>query len=540
MSIVLGIALILALTAATGYFVAQEFAYVAVDRNALKDLAAQGDAPARRALRVTSRLSFTLSAAQFGITVTALLVGYISEPLVGAGLAELLDPSMSYAARLSLSVTAVLIFSTVVQMVFGELAPKNLAIARTVPLARALSRSTLLYLTVAGPLVRLFDRASTTLLRRVGIEPVEELEHGATAEDLSRIIEQSHAGGLLDDDLSDVLEGGLRFRELDAGDVMTPRVRVQTVHADDPVLRLVELLDTSWSRFPVTGTDGDDIVGVAGIAEVLAVDPGLRASTPVGAVTAPPTVVPTSAPLPRVLEQLRTDHRQMAIVVDEHGGFAGIVTFEDIAEEVVGDILDEDDTEVVSVEPAGQDTWVVPGHLRLDELDTATGVRLAATDEYTTISGLILEHLGRTAREGDVVEVQGRREVETGEHLCTTAMPSRPTVPLAPATRTTSATSRTSATVATTTPRTTLVTDQHGDQREHRDDHATTRLQVSVRLAVEAVERHVPASVRVEVLDLMTELEQLDAGDARHDRDPRDARDAGHREDGGAAADAAG
>ena len=119
--------------------------------------------------------------------------------VIGAGIAELLDPSMSYAARLSLSVTAVLVFSTVVQMVFGELAPKNLAIARTVPLARALSRSTLVYLTVAGPLVRLFDRASTTLLRKVGIEPVEELEHGATAEDLTRIIDESHAGGLLDE-----------------------------------------------------------------------------------------------------------------------------------------------------------------------------------------------------------------------------------------------------------------------------------------------------------------------------------------------------
>ena len=172
----------------------------------------RGTYPPARALRVTSRLSFTLSAAQFGITVTALLVGYISEPLVGAGLAELLDPSMPYATRLSLSVAAVLIFSTVLQMVFGELAPKNLAIARTVAVARALSRSTLLYLRLSGPIVRLFDRAATYLLRKVGIEPVEELPHGATAEDLTRIIDESHTDGLLDDDLSDVLEGGLRFR----------------------------------------------------------------------------------------------------------------------------------------------------------------------------------------------------------------------------------------------------------------------------------------------------------------------------------------
>ena len=439
--------------------------------------------------------------------MTALLVGYISEPLVGAGLAELLDPSMSYAARLSLSVTAVLIFSTVVQMVFGELAPKNLAIARTVPLARALSRSTLIYLTVAGPIVRLFDRASTTLLRKVGIEPVEELEHGATAEDLTRIIDESHAGGLLDDDLSEVLEGGLRFRELDAGDVMTPRVRVQTVHADDPVSRLVELLDTGWSRFPVTGTDGDDIVGVAGIAEVLSVAPELRATTSVGSVTPEPTVVPTSAPLPKVLEQIRADHRQLAIVVDEHGGFAGIVTFEDIAEEVVGEILDEDDTEMVSVEPDGPDAWVVPGHLRLDELDTATGVRLTATDEYSTISGLILEDLGRTAQVGDVVEAQGRREVDSEHHQhATSARTPRPRRPAMAEARRAHGRSRR------------VVGGKH--RRDDADDHHTGRPHVTVRLTVHAVDRHVPASVRVEVLDLMSELERVDANDDAADDDP--------------------
>ncbi|WP_330474358.1 hemolysin family protein [Terrabacter sp. C0L_2] len=477
----LGVLLILALTAATGYFVAQEFAYVAVDRNALRQLAAEGDAPAERALRVTSQLSFTLSAAQFGITVTALLVGYVSEPLVGAGIAELLDPSMSYAARLSLSVTAVLVFSTVVQMVFGELAPKNLAIARTVPLARSLSRSTLVYLTLAGPVVRLFDRASTTLLRKVGIEPVEELEQGATAEDLTRIIDESHAGGLLDDDLSDVLEGGLRFRELDAGDVMTPRVRVTTVHADATVADLVDLLDTGWSRFPVTGRDGDDIVGVAGIAEVLSVEPERRATTLVGSVVSEATVVPTSAPLPRVLEQIRADHRQLAVVVDEHGGFAGIVTFEDIAEEVVGEILDEDDAPEPGVVETAPDTWRVPGHLRLDELDTATDLRLTSSDEYSTISGLILEDLGRTAVVGDEVHLEARREIahdrfgEDGSDS-DTGEPAEPR-------------------------------DDHPDHH----DHETRHLPVSVRLTVEAVERHVPSWVRVEVLDLMSDLESLDA-----------------------------
>ncbi|NUR82393.1 MAG: HlyC/CorC family transporter [Dermatophilaceae bacterium] len=501
----LGILLILALTAATGYFVAQEFAYVAVDRNALRRLAEEGDAAAERAVRVTSQLSFTLSAAQFGITVTALLVGYVSEPLVGEGLAELLDPEMSYAARLSLSVTAVLVFSTIVQMVFGELAPKNLAIARTVPLARALSRSTLLYLKVSGPVVRLFDRASTSLLRKVGIEPVEELEHGATAEDLTRIIDESHAGGLLDDDLSEVLEGGLRFRALDAGDVMTPRVRVTTVRADASVAQLVELLDTGWSRFPVTGRDGDDIVGVAGIAEVLSVEPGRRSTTTVGSVVSDPTVVPTSAPLPRVLEQIRADHRQLAVVVDEHGGFAGIVTFEDIAEEVVGDILDEDDAPQPGVVEAGPDAWVVPGHLRLDELDTASELTLRSSDEYSTISGLILEHLGRTAVVGDDVVVEASREVVTERHHGLDAP---------------SGHERHSAAKDPDDDPSQDAADDRGTGRDtgresgresRLEDDEPRRLPVSVRLTVEAVERHVPSSVRVEVLDLMTDLEDLDA-----------------------------
>lgn len=489
----LGIVLILALTAATGYFVAQEFAYVAVDRNALRQLADDGDEAALRALRVTSQLSFTLSAAQFGITVTALLVGYVSEPLVGVGIAELLDPAMSYAARLSLSVTAVLVFSTVVQMVFGELAPKNLAIARTVPLARSLSRSTLVYLKLAGPVVRLFDRASTTLLRTVGIEPVEELEQGATAEDLTRIIDESHAGGLLDDDLSDVLEGGLRFRELDAGDVMTPRVRVTTIHADAMVSDLVALLDSGWSRFPVTGRDGDDIVGVAGIAEVLATPPDRRATTTVGSVVSDPTVVPTSAPLPRVLEQIRADHRQLAIVVDEHGGFAGIVTFEDIAEEVVGEILDEDDGPEPGVVETSSDSWSVPGHLRLDELDTATDLRLESSDEYSTISGLILADLGRTALVGDEVHLVARRETAPDRHPSDgddsigddsndESLPSEPV-----------------------------------DAREHHHETESRHLPVSVRLTVEAVERHVPSSVRVEVLDLMSDLQALDTDRATDD-----------------------
>src|SRR4029453_6515487 len=161
MLILIGLVLIIVLTAATGYFVAQEFAYVAVDRGRLRAAAEKGDKASERALVVTGRLSFMLSGAQLGITVTALVVGYVAEPYLGQGLADLLGLT---GANEALSVVAALLFATIVQMVLGELAPKNLAIARAEALARALSRSTLIYLAVFGPVIRLFDKAAAGLL----------------------------------------------------------------------------------------------------------------------------------------------------------------------------------------------------------------------------------------------------------------------------------------------------------------------------------------------------------------------------------------
>ncbi|SDD07946.1 hemolysin family protein [Actinokineospora iranica] len=406
MLILIGLVSVLVLTAATGYFVAQEFAYVAVDRNRLRQLADEGDKAAERAYQVTQSLSFMLSGAQFGITVTALLVGYVSEPYLGVGVAELLGlAGLPGGVSTALSVALALLFSTGVQMVFGELAPKNLAIAKPETLARALSRSTLVYLTVAGPLIRLFDTVSTRLLRAVGIEPIEELPHGATPEDLRGIIDESRHVGYLDAGTSRLLEGGLDFRALTAGQVMTPRVDVRTVAAADPVERVVDLLDTGRSRFPVVGHDVDDVVGVVGIAEVLTVAPDRRADTPVSEIAAPPLFLPDSLPLPEVLERLRAEHRQLACVVDEFGGFAGVVTFEDVAEEVVGEILDEDDHMERQAVPHPDGSWSVPARWRVDEVAEVTGIELPESQGYDTVSGLVMHSLGRLARPGDQVEV---------------------------------------------------------------------------------------------------------------------------------------
>ncbi|WP_341719652.1 hemolysin family protein [Micromonospora sp. FIMYZ51] len=417
MLILVGLLLIIVLTVATGYFVAQEFGYVAVDRGKLRQRAAEGDQASARALEVSARLSFMLSGAQLGITVTALLVGYVAEPYLGAGLAELLGVAgVSTTVSLPLSVVLALVIATVVQMVVGELAPKNLAIARPEPVARALARSTLFYMAVAGPLIKLFDRAAVRLLRRVGIEPIEELPSGATPEDLEQIIAESRLEGHLDAEMSELLDRGLDFRQLTAGEAMVPRVDVHTVRADEPISRVVELLDTGRSRFPVRGAEGvDDLVGVIGIADVLRVAPAERATTPVGAVAVPPLLVPETLPLPTVLDRLRSGHRQLACVVDEYGGFAGVITLEDIAEELVGPILDEDDPPERA--PARQEdgSWVVPARWRIDEVADSTGIALPEHPEYDTLSGLVMRELGRVPEVGDRLEIGLPADADNGE-----------------------------------------------------------------------------------------------------------------------------
>ncbi|GGK18580.1 membrane protein [Pilimelia terevasa] len=406
MLIAVGVLAIVVLTAATGYFVAQEFAYVAADRGRLRALADGGDPAAARALRVTGHLSFVLSGAQVGITVTALLAGYVAEPFLGRGTAELLGAAgLGPAASLSISVVAALVFATVVQMVLGELAPKNLAIARPEALACRLSRSTLAYLAVAGPVIRVFDAAANWLLRRAGIEPVEELPQGATPEDLDRIIAAAHTHGTLDAASARLLAHGLHFRGRTAAAVMTPRVHVSTLGATEPAVRVVALLATGRSRFPVLGTGVDDVVGVVSISDVVRLTPQQRRTTTVGALAAPPVLVPESLPLPAVLERLKAARRQLAVVVDEYGGFAGVVTLEDVAEELVGEIRDEDDLPEPAVLAAPDGSWLLPGRLRLDEVADATGVRLPGGGAYDTVSGLVLATLGRVPEPGDLLTV---------------------------------------------------------------------------------------------------------------------------------------
>jgi CBS domain containing-hemolysin-like protein len=400
LSILLGVLAVAALTALTGYFVAQEFGYMAVDRSRLQARASAGDVGARRALGITRRTSFMLSGAQLGITVTGLLAGYVAEPMIGDGVAELLGTT-GVPAGLGVAVGAVvaLVVVTVVQMVFGELFPKNLAIARPEPVARALALSTSIYLGAFGWLIRLFDAASNVLLKVLRIEPVHDVEHSATSRDLEAIIDESRDSGDLDDDLSTLLDRVLDFTDRTARAAMIPRPRVSSVRADATIAELVEVMASGHSRFPVIGENPDDVVGVICLRDVLALEGRADlADLRVIDVARPPVLVPVSLPLPTVLDRLRAADDEFAVVVDEYGGLAGVVTVEDIAEELVGEITDEHDPAGSDGLAEGDGEWTVPGTLSVDEVE-----RLLDAD--LPDGGLVIHQLQRLPEPGDTVRL---------------------------------------------------------------------------------------------------------------------------------------
>lgn len=396
--IALGAAVVLLITAVTGYFVAQEFSYMAVDRSRLKARAEAGDAAAARALSVTRRTSFMLSGAQLGITVTGLLVGYVAEPLIGQGVARILGMAVPTGVGIAVGAAVALIFSTLVQMLFGELFPKNLAIARPEPVARALAASTTMYLRLFGWLIWLFDQSSNLLLRALRIEPVHDVEHSATPRDLEHIVAASRDAGELPRELSVLLDRILDFPTSTAEHAMIPRTRVDAVREDEPVDAVLDRMATGHTRYPVVGRSGDDIVGIVDLNDLLA-EPGGTA----GSRCRPALSVPSSLPLPTVVRELIAADEEIAIVVDEYGGFAGIVTAEDIAEELVGEIADEHDAEQRPV-LRQDDGWLLPGDLHLDEAERVLDERLPAGD-YETVAGLLLANFGRLPAVGDTVEI---------------------------------------------------------------------------------------------------------------------------------------
>ncbi|SCE71453.1 Hemolysin, contains CBS domains [Micromonospora haikouensis] len=400
------------LTAGNAFFVAAEFALVTVDRPEIDRRAAAGDGAARTVRRALHELSFQLSGAQLGITITALLTGYLAEPALARLFAPALHPLGPAADRFTPFLALAL--ATLLSMLFGELVPKNLALARPMPAALATARGMRGFSRTFGWLIRGLNNSANTLVRRLGVEPQEELASARSPEELGLLAAISARAGALPPDTAMLLRRTIRFGDKRAAEAMTPRVDVIALRATASVAELLTLAQhTGRTRFPVFEETLDLVTGVAAVPDALGVPLANRARTTVASVAREPVYVPESLDLDGVLAALKAAGADLAIVVDEYGGTDGVVTVEDLVEELVGEIADEFDPDAVDdvgpVEltvPGGERTVLVDGVLREDELVEQTGFRLPE-GPYETLGGFLMARLGHIPVAGETVEEGG-------------------------------------------------------------------------------------------------------------------------------------
>ncbi|HWE89219.1 MAG TPA: hemolysin family protein [Pseudonocardiaceae bacterium] len=409
---VLGLLAVLALTACAAVFVAAEYSLTTLERMQVETHLRQvGDRRARRVSQAHHSLSFQLSGAQLGITATTLVTGYLAEPAIAGLIRPVLTAlGVSIGAAEPIALVIALLVATTLSVVFGELVPKSLAIASPLGTARAVAGVQTLFSTVFRWLINALNRSANWVVRRLGVEPAEELRSARSPGELGSLVRSSAQHGTLDVGTAKLLDRSLRFGEHTAEELMTPRLRVESLDADATVLDLVEASRrTGFSRFPVQDGDLDDVRGVVHVKQAFGVPVARRAGTTVSALCQPVPTVPETLPADTLLDRLRGGGLQIAMVVDEYGGTAGLVTLEDLIEEIVGDVRDEHDRgEAAPVRPLGRNSWIVSGLLRDDEVAEATGFRMPE-GEYETLAGMVVARLGRIPDVGDEVRVDGWR-----------------------------------------------------------------------------------------------------------------------------------
>ena len=400
------LALGLVLCAGTGLFVAAEFALVNLDRNDLESRQEQGERRLGPVIAALKHTSTQLSSAQLGITITTLLTGFTMEPAISNLLRDLLlGVGVPESWVRGVGVTVAMTLATLLSMLLGELIPKNFALALPKATAKAVVPLTSAFLTVVRPFVRVLNGSANAIIRSLGIEPKEELSGARTAEELSSLVRRSALVGLLDSDRAILLSRTLRFSEHIAADVMTPRPRLNVIEVDATVSDLVDLArQTGHSRFPVIGDDIDDIVGVAHLKSAVAVPRDRRDAVPVGAIKEDALLVPETLSLDQLLGELRAEGYQLAIVLDEYGGTAGVATLEDLVEELVGDLADEHDQARADI-IRRRDRILFDGLLRPDELRDRLNIDVDDDGPYETIGGFLMHALGRVPEVGDRVEI---------------------------------------------------------------------------------------------------------------------------------------
>lgn len=393
---------------------AGEFALLAVDRTRIEQLAGDGSKGARSLLRALDSLTYQLSGAQFGITVCSLLLGVVAEPAV----ASLLVPLFTQIDFLDLGERTIHVVALVVAiglvtgvgMVIGELVPKNYAISRPLPTALTAGRALRLFNVVFRPVIVLFDSAASLTSRLLGFGPRDEGRHVRTLEELDLLMRLSTERGVLEDAEYVLLHRSIAFAEKTAADALVPRTAISALPKNAGIDDLVDLaFETGHSRFPVYGDDLDDILGIVHVKDAYQVLDMHPSDTRLELLLQPAFVIPETLPLRSLLVSMRVRRTQMAIVIDEYGGTAGLITLEDILEEIVGEIEDEYDTaDRAVVQDPRRHLWLVDGMLHHDELEELTGFELPE-GEWETLAGFLLAIFQRIPDEGDSVDYEGWR-----------------------------------------------------------------------------------------------------------------------------------
>jgi CBS domain containing-hemolysin-like protein len=400
----------LLLIAGTGFFVAVEFSLIALDQATVQNAIDNGDTGAVPLLKCLKSLSTQLSSCQLGITLTTLLTGYVMEPSVGRLLeGPLAAVGIPDVAAASVSLVIAMVLATLLSMLLGELVPKNMAIALSFPVGKALARPQLIFTAIFKPAIVLLNGFSNKVLNVFGLEAKEEISGARTPAELASLVRRSAAMGTLDAGTANFVARTLNFSARTAADVMTPRIRVETIDADQPVSDILDAARrTGYSRFPVIGDSADDIKGLVHVKKAVAVPWDRRANLEAGAIMTDVLRVPETIHLDALLAELREGNLQLAVVLDEYGGTAGITTLEDLVEEIVGEVSDEHDKVRPGLLQSASGDWYFPGLLRPDELsEQIPGLTVPDEAAYETVGGYVMSELGRIAAVGDTVPVGG-------------------------------------------------------------------------------------------------------------------------------------
>ena len=394
------------LTLGTAVFVAAEFSLTALERSTVDANARTGGRRDQLVQRAHRTLSFQLSGAQVGISLTTLITGYLAEPLI----ARLLQPAFaalalteSVAGGLALALS--LLIATSVSMVFGELVAQYLAVAKPLETARVVAGPQVLFSMFFTPVIKLTNGTANWILRRLGIEPAEELRSARSPQELGSLVRNSARRGALDPVTAALVDRSLQFGSRTAEELMTPRSKIEVLQAEQNVADLVVMaMETGYSRFPIVEGDLDETIGLVHVKQVFEVAPDARPRTALAGLATAVPVVPSTLDGDDVMAQVRASALQTVLVADEYGGTAGMVTMEDLIEEIVGDVRDEHDDVTPDVLRMSRDSWRVSGLLRIDEVAENAGFR-APEGEYETIGGLVMQVLGHIPEPGEAVEL---------------------------------------------------------------------------------------------------------------------------------------